>query len=147
MDTALLYPSRLDLRPRQAIEVINQIIEHAAVHGGCVTVNWHDRSIAPERLWTATYEKLIEGLKQNGAWFATASRAVEWSRVRRGITFEMTDDGLVRTMVPNDYDPTLPGLTLRKHPSASGAYMDKVLKDSSEVLTRYHSLRPLAKCK
>src|SRR5262249_33701598 len=55
MDTALFYPSHLHLSPKNATSTINQIIANAVQHGGCVTVNWHDRSIAPERLWTGTY--------------------------------------------------------------------------------------------
>lgn len=134
MDTALFYPSRLNLAPREALETINQIIDHAAVHGGCVTVNWHDRSIAPERLWTAVYERLIEGLKQNGAWFATASQAVDWARTRRAVGFEMMDDGRVRTMLPNTSDATLPGLTLRKYAGANGAFVDTVLRPGADLV-------------
>lgn len=127
MDTALFYPSRLNLSPREALKTINQVIDHAVVHGGCVTVNWHDRSIAPERLWTATYTRLIEGLKQNGAWFATASQAVEWARTRRAVSFEMTQDGHVRAMLPSASNARLPGLTLRKYVGACGEFVDTVL--------------------
>jgi hypothetical protein len=141
MDTALFYPSRLHAGPREALKVTNAIIEHAAGHGGCVTVNWHDRSIAPERLWTATYEELIERLKHNGAWFATASRAIAWARSRRSVTFEMTEDG-IRTTVPDTSDPTLPRLTLRKYTGPTGAFSDAVLTPGEELVLNLNTCSP-----
>jgi hypothetical protein len=141
MDTALFYPTRLNLSPREALNTINQVIDHAVVHGGCVTVNWHDRSIAPERLWTATYTRLIEGLKQYGAWFATASQAVEWARTRRAVSFEMTQDGRVRAMLPRTSDARLPGLTLRKYAGACGEFVDMALTlgDDFVLTSELHS--------
>jgi hypothetical protein len=115
MDTALFYPSRLHLSPKDAETRISQIIENAVQQGGCVTVNWHDRSIAPERLWTSTYVRVVKTLRAKGAWFATASQATAWFRMRRSVTFEMNSDGSVRITLPAGSDAGLPGLTLRKY--------------------------------
>ena len=142
MDTALFYPSRLNLSPQEALKMTEQVVEHAAIHGGCVTVNWHDRSIAPERLWTATYTRLIERLKQNGAWFATASQAVEWTRTRRAVSFEMTEDGRIRATLPSTSDATLPGLTLREHVGACGDFVDTVLTVGNDFVFTSESHSP-----
>src|SRR6266566_910823 len=51
MDTAMFFPGRLGLSPAQASKEVARIIANAVRFGGALTVNWHDRSIAPERLW------------------------------------------------------------------------------------------------
>ncbi len=53
-----------------------------------LTINWHDRSLAPERLWGACYRDLIQELKTRGAWFSTAAQAISWFRKRRSAVFE-----------------------------------------------------------
>ena len=51
-------------------------------------MNWHDRSLAPERLWGGCYRELVQDLKNRGAWFATGGQAVAWFRKRRSVVFE-----------------------------------------------------------
>ena len=89
MDTALFYPSYLNLSPKQAEEKIRPLIADAVHFGGALTVNWHDRSLAPERLWDGTYRWLLAEFKTQGAWFATAAQAVAWFQKRRAATFEL----------------------------------------------------------
>jgi hypothetical protein len=117
MDTALFYPSHLNLSPRQARERMDVIVDNAARLGGTVTVNWHDRSIAPERLWNKPYSDLVQRLRQTGAWFATGSGAVAWFRQRRSAAFESVtwQPGVVRARVSFESGNTLPGLRLRVH--------------------------------
>jgi len=126
MDTALFYPSYLDLSPKQARAVVKPIVENAARFGGVLTVNWHDRSLAPERLWDDFYVGLIEDLKSRGAWFPTASQAVSWFRKRRSAVIEsvIREGDSVRVKVSIDHtDSDLPGLRLRVHkpPARSNA--------------------------
>src|SRR5581483_3137203 len=87
MDTALFYPTYLNLRPAEAMNQVKEIIANAVRFGGCVTINWHDRSISPERCWDGFYKELIRELEANGAWFATAEQVVSWFRKRRALTF------------------------------------------------------------
>ena len=87
MDTALFYPAYLNLRPNEAMDQVRRIIANAVRFGGCVTINWHDRSISPERCWDGFYKELIRELEENGAWFATAEEVVCWFRKRRALTF------------------------------------------------------------
>jgi hypothetical protein len=51
-------------------------------------INWHDRSLAPERLWGRTYRTLVSEVESgNRVWFARAGQAVAWFRWRRSIRF------------------------------------------------------------
>ena len=95
MDTALFYADRLGLSRPEALERCRAIIGHARRAGGTVVVNWHDRSLAPERLWGRAYAELLQELDGGAPWFATAADAVEWFRWRRAVTFEAAPGGAV----------------------------------------------------
>jgi hypothetical protein len=93
MDTALFYRERMGLNRAQATATCDGIIEHARRFGGTVVVNWHCRSLAPERLWDGFYRDLLKRLDAGGrTWFTTASNAVDWFRYRRAIRFEAGAD-------------------------------------------------------
>lgn len=111
MDTAMFFPTHLDLSPKEARRRVGRIIDNAVQFGGTVTVNWHDRSIAPERCWRDSYLDLIEELKSKGAWFATATETVSWFRKRRSATFENFDGEA--SYVQKGAGGDLPGLHLR----------------------------------
>jgi hypothetical protein len=117
MDTSLFYPAHLGLSPPQAKTLLGRMLDNAARFGGCLTINWHDRSIAPERLWHACYRDLLQDLKTRGAWFATAGQAISWFRKRRSVVFEtdFMELGAMRASVAADHDDHLPGLRLRIH--------------------------------
>ncbi len=87
MDTALFYPQHLNLSPAAAKEAVGRVVRSTARLGGCVTLNWHDRSLAPERLWGEFYGELVGELKQQGAWLASAEQVVAWFRQRRAMEF------------------------------------------------------------
>jgi len=117
MDTALFFPGYLDLSFREASKRVDNIINHAVQFGGTVTVNWHDRSVAPERCWDEFYTDLVDELKSKEAWFATGKQAVSWFRKRRSVVFETVDadSTTVRVKVAAEADDKLPGLLLRVH--------------------------------
>jgi len=117
MDTALFYPGRLNLSPREARKQVANVIGHVSQFGGNITVNWHDRSIAPERLWGRFYEELVEEIKSQGAWFATAGQAVAWFQKRRSAVFETInwEADTVHVKVALQGNPAVPGLRLRIH--------------------------------
>lgn len=123
MDTALFYPIHLALSPRQAKTLIGPMFENAVRLGGTLTINWHDRSLAPERLWGEFYRDLIQELQSRGAWFATAGQATSWFRNRRAAGFEThpMGPGTVRVKLAVDQCDKLPELRLRVHnPRNSG---------------------------
>jgi len=130
MDTALFYLSYLGLSPKEASTHLHQIADNAARHGGCITINWHDRSLAPERLWGGCYRDLIQDLKKRGAWFATAGQVISWFGKRRSAVFETDsgEPGTVRAKVVVDGADSLPGLRLRIH---SARELDESSADNS----------------
>ncbi len=134
MDTALFYPSYLNLSPKQAEKIVGKLIQNAVRFGGTLTVNWHDRSIAPERLWDDFYIQFLESLKKEGAWFPTASQAVAWFKKRRAATFEKIN-GAVKIKLPVHGDENLPGLRLRtfKPTETAGKFTETILTDDMEI--------------
>jgi hypothetical protein len=140
MDTALFYPAYLGLSPLQAKKAIADIVGNATKFGGCITVNWHDRSLAPERLWDAPYRDLLEELKSRDAWFATAREVVSWFQKRRSVVFETSgtrpDEG--RAKITAHFGEGLPGLRLRINKGRgscsaevdrSGDYLDRAFDE------------------
>ena len=87
-DTALFYPRRMDLSEKQALNLCEKLINNASIYGGVLTINWHQRSLAPERLWGDFYLRLLEKLQVARAWFASGDQVVEWFRKRRAFFFD-----------------------------------------------------------
>jgi hypothetical protein len=137
MDTALFFPAHLHLSAKEASKRVGVIVDNAVQFGGVVTVNWHDRSIAPERLWGDFYLQLVDELKASGAWMATAAEAVAWFRKRRSATFENISwetnppDGRIAAEIGGQ----LPGLLLRIH-TAGKAPQDKLLGNAASDFVR-----------
>jgi peptidoglycan/xylan/chitin deacetylase (PgdA/CDA1 family) len=135
MDTALFYPSCMNLSGKEARAAMRPLIENATKFGGVLTINWHDRSLGPERLWGEPYRQLLSDLKSSGGWFATASEAVSWFRKRRLAKIDnvVRDGTTVRARVSmGEPGRDLPGLRLRLHCSPS-KHMDVLITDSTEV--------------
>ncbi len=125
MDTALFYPSYMNLPNDQARAAMLPLIENVTRFGGVLTINWHDRSLGPERLWDDTYLALLGDLRARTPWFATGLQTVSWFRKRRAASFVRTteDDGRVRVRTATD--PTaadVPPLTLRVYNTASSGH-------------------------
>jgi hypothetical protein len=118
MDTALFYPSYRNLTPRAASRVVWQLMDDAERYGGALIINWHDRSLAPERLWGDFYIRMVDELKGRGAWCPTATQAASWFRQRRSAVFNCVhregNSLRVRAEAPGRH-VDLPGLTLRVH--------------------------------
>jgi hypothetical protein len=115
MDTALFYPKYLNLSEKAAENRVVRLMDDAQRMGGALTINWHDRSIAPERLWDDFYLKLLLELTSRGAWLPTATQAVTWFRKRRSATLESVrvapDKITVRAR--NNPTDTSPSLNIR----------------------------------
>jgi hypothetical protein len=111
------------------------MLDEAQRHGGALTVNWHDRSIAPERLWDGFYRDLLDELKRRNPWFPTAAQAVAWFRGRRSATFDsvrLDDEGALHLRVSSQASAKLPGLTVRVH-TAPGTFIDLPLTETLEA--------------
>lgn len=117
MDTALFYPDRLGLSPTEARSRVSTLLGVASRHGGVLTFNWHDRSIAPERLWDGVYQDLLADLRRAGAWLCGAGAAVRWFRKRRSVVMrQQTVNGRAHVTVslPDQRDAG-PPLRVRLH--------------------------------
>jgi hypothetical protein len=114
-DTALFFPGRMHLTEDQAWELCQPLLDAASRHGGVVTILWHERSLAPERLWDRFYVRLLDELRTRNAWLATAGQAVDWFRQRRAVCFERcrVEEGTLRVALQADRDATSAGLILR----------------------------------
>jgi peptidoglycan/xylan/chitin deacetylase (PgdA/CDA1 family) len=141
MDTALFFPAYLNLPAKEASVMINQMVDQAARFGGALTVNWHDRSIAPERLWDRPYIELLEYLKDKGAWFATCAEAVSWFRKRRSAVLEQAKGVPIKVTLASANDGQ-PALRVRLHhgrATKAGAlptdnrFSEVTLNDSKEL--------------
>jgi hypothetical protein len=85
-----------------------------------LTLLWHDRSHAPERLWGDFYVRLIQGLRSLDGWFGTAGQVVGWFRKRREVRFELVETpGNARTRLRYQGDEIQPPLTVRIYAPAS----------------------------
>jgi len=87
MDTALFYSSYINLSDKKAATATLALIQNALRLGGVLTINWHDRSLGPERLWSDAYVALLNELRVRTPWFATAAQTVAWFRKCRETTF------------------------------------------------------------
>ncbi len=115
MDTALFSPTCQNLSFAGARGVVGAILDNAVEFGGVVTINWHDRSIAPERLWGDFYADLIDQLRSRGAWLASARDTVLWFRQRRAAVFDGGDWKTGNANGPLEEGRNLPGLDVRVH--------------------------------
>lgn len=117
MDTALFYPRYLNLDGAAAERKVWHLLDAVERFGGALTINWHDRSIAPERLWDGFYFKLLVELERRGAWMPTAARATSWFRKRRSVVLqtERVSANSIRLKGTVSRPDRLPGLNIRVH--------------------------------
>lgn len=116
-DIAMFYPDRMNLTENGAWELVDGILKDLKKYGGVLTINWHHRSLGPERLWDKFYVKYIEELKKNRVWFGTAQQVVEWFKKRRSVRFgkiNFIDNKLTINLV-NNKNKLPPQLILRIH--------------------------------
>ncbi len=92
MDSALFYPDRLNMTLSEGVVRIGSLINNAAQSGGVLTLNWHDRSIAPERLWDNVYRGALNAMRDKKACFLSAQGVVDWFRKRRSVAFNFASE-------------------------------------------------------
>ena len=86
-DSALFYPERMNCTETEAFDICERVVGAVLSGGGVLTINWHTRSLSPERLWGDFYKALLNQLRAHRVWFATAGRIIERFRERRELTF------------------------------------------------------------
>jgi peptidoglycan/xylan/chitin deacetylase (PgdA/CDA1 family) len=159
-DTALFYSKRMNLSERKALDLCQKLIANAKSYGGVLTILWHDRSLAPERLWGDSYINLLEKIKKNKVCFATAGEIVNWFRRRREVTFEKVDidsnkmrlslkyngNGSYQTKEPfvfvRIYHPKSRKSNEQNHLMSGSGYMDIPLKGETSFQINLDVLNP-----
>jgi hypothetical protein len=119
MDTAMLYRGRMNLSMDSALAACREIVAQVRRIGGALVINWHDRSLSPERLWGRCYRQLLDELKANcRPWFATAAQAVAWFRWRRSFGFASDAGGRVTIQPGADRPDGPPAVVLVYRPGS-----------------------------
>jgi hypothetical protein len=120
-DTALFYPDRMNLTEKDAMNYCDTIVEHLSKAGGVLTVNWHTRSLSPERLWGDFYKDFIFSLQKSRVWFGTARETVNWFNSRRKIEFDelQSPAGLLRMKLSISDRSENPSFTIRVYNDSS----------------------------
>ena len=113
----MFYRAHLNLPEAEALGACKRLIQSAARFGGALTVNWHTRSLSPERLWGDFYLRLLEQMQTHRVWFGRAAELVQWFRQRRALHFESVhiDGARVRLKLAGAAAVGQPPLTLRIH--------------------------------
>jgi hypothetical protein len=129
-DTALFFSRRMNLSEEKALDLCQTLIANAKSYGGVLTILWHDRSLAPERLWGDFYINLLKKIKENKVWFATGGEIVNWFRKRREVTFKKVDIDDRRIRLSLKYDNNGSGQI--KEPFAFARIYHPKLRNSNE---------------
>ncbi len=140
MDTALFFPEFLNLSDADAEHLVWGILDGVLRFGGALTINWHDRSILPERLWDKFYGNMLQEFKRRRAWFPTGSQAVAWFRKRRSASVETARENGDRLRVKGRGSPPdgLPSLKIRIHKPRAGYLWEPI---GAKVPTEYVDVR------
>ncbi|MGH9200407.1 MAG: hypothetical protein ACRD2A_04135, partial [Vicinamibacterales bacterium] len=134
MDSALFYPGRMGLSREAALDRCRRIVADVRRFGGTLVINWHDRSLAPERLWAKSYQALLNELETgNRTWLATAGEAVDWFRWRRSVRFTQEAGADEVTVSAPAASTVLPAGTISIH--RPGVRVESRRVDSQTVQT------------
>jgi len=90
-DSAMFYSDRMMLSETEALNACSGLIHSMSLSGGALTVNWHTRSLSPERLWGDFYAKLLKEIQTFRVLFGTAREIVGWFRERRALRFDSVE--------------------------------------------------------
>jgi hypothetical protein len=100
-DSAMFYSDRMTLSENAGLDACRDLVRSMYLLGGVITINWHTRSLSPERLWGDFYRRLLQEIQTYRVRFGTAREIVEWFRERRALDFdhvEFTEES-VRVML------------------------------------------------
>jgi peptidoglycan/xylan/chitin deacetylase (PgdA/CDA1 family) len=86
-DTAMFFPNRMNISENEAFVLCKKIMDCVSDFGGVFVVNWHDRSLAPERFWDKFYENLLMEIRTRRVWFGTCREITRWFELRRLVRF------------------------------------------------------------
>jgi len=114
-DTALFYGNRMDLNEEDAFNSCKHLINNFKLFGGVLVLNWHQRSLAPERLWKDFYLRLLAYIKESRVWWGTGNEVVSWFQKRRDIKFCRIrhKEGKIKIVFKGSSKENTPGIKIR----------------------------------
>jgi hypothetical protein len=123
----------MNLRQHDAAALCRAVVTNAKRFGGTVVVNWHDRSLAPERLWGDFYRGLLREVEcGHRVWFATAGEAVDWFRWRRCVRFTTADTCNCVTLESDQAAPSgTAGVVRVSRPGSGGCQTEDIPFDGA----------------
>jgi hypothetical protein len=126
MDTALFYPDRMHLTPQEGAAAIHTLIDLSTQNGGVLCLNWHDRSVAPERHWDYVYSVALHEMAESGATFLTAGATAAWFRSRRAVSFSASasDRAPISVLAPR-HEPANPAIFARVYSPETRVRLDE----------------------
>ena len=129
-DTAMLYPNRMNLSEGEAMDRCIHVIQSVVRYGGVLTINWHTRSLSPERLWGEFYKVLLARIKQWKVWFCTAGANAKWFRARRAVRFEaVSHEEELRLTIDSPLPDDLPALRVRVYGTGKADHLNTDSQD------------------
>jgi hypothetical protein len=130
-DSALFYRDRMKLSENEARNTCKKVLRSAFTFGGLLTVNWHTRSLSPERLWGGFYAELLKEFHKYRVWFGKAQDIVGWFRKRRALTFDCVQfkENSVRVALGSTFEPSESAFIVRLH-------YPTITSDESGTVTR-----------
>jgi hypothetical protein len=117
-DSAMFYSDRMKLSETEALNACKKLIQCMSLSGGALTVNWHTRSLSPERLWGDFYVQLLKEIQTHRVWFGTAHEIVSWFRERRALRFDsghFEENGVPRVALSSPAGRSEPSFAVRSH--------------------------------
>jgi hypothetical protein len=136
-DMALLSPSQMGLSETEAWALCKRMTSDVLKYGGVLTILWHLRSLAPERLWDDFYLRLLDELNALNGWFAPANQIVEWFRRRRSVVFReaIFEGKKLRLHLKLNGNESDSKLMLRIHtPDANTSGSSRIKKNPVDIL-------------
>ncbi len=114
-DTAMFLSGRMGVREDVALTLCRKVIKNVSDFGGALVINWHGRSLEPERLWEGFYIKLLNEIKSRRIWFGTGSEVTQWFNKRRLVRFSRvnSEEGILRIRLEGLDGSTGPDLNLK----------------------------------
>jgi len=135
-DTALFYSKRMGLTQPHGVRAVEDMLTKTKEIGGVLTVNWHQRSLGPERLWDDSYRHVVRLIDNSAIWSATAHQVVEWFAQRQSVEFNKVDSGRGQIKVTCKRNTAVSDLLLRTlNYSAVG-----MLRDHGQSKKYYHDV-------
>jgi len=136
-DTALFSGARMSLSEGQAFPQCERVIREVLTYGGVVTINWHTRSLSPERLWGDFYGRVLSLLRSRATWFATAEQVTGWFASRRAIAFRSEAANGQKTIVEGVTSTFGPKLKVVRRTAARRRHIEIPIERDGEVAGTY----------